>query len=255
VPSTLFWSSGIGKDGFNLTCIGVLFLTLNQIITQKFSLKKAVLAIVSILFLLADRGYEIVLMLPGLIALYLNFKKGKFKLITYFLCYLISIISFFIVEINLKFGYLNFVLMKQKLFVNEGLGHSSLRPLLLNSSWQSFFLTVPHALYRALFRPNIFQYGSSHELIYAVIHTLYLLMCAGLLFLFFKHRKPISSLAMFCIFYSICLMIFIGWIVPNVGAMVRYTSCAYAFFTLFFVLIVDESKIKFIKTIEQKFDL
>ncbi len=250
IPSTLFWSSGIGKDGFNLTCIGLFFLCLNDIITKQFSLLKAIIIIGAIFSLLADRGYEIMLMIPGLIALYWVYNKPQNRLIKYITCYSAAAILFFLVEQQLNFGFLNFILQKQSQFVIHGLGTSMLRPLMLTADWKSFFITIPHALYRALFRPNVFQFSSIHELIYALVHSLYLLMCITLAWMHILFRKKISNLALFCIFYSVSMLIFIGWIVPNVGAMVRYTSCAYAFFTLFFVLIVDESKFAFVKKMQ-----
>ncbi len=252
IPSTLFWSSGISKDGFNLTCIGLLFLCLNDLVSKEFSLIKVVIATLSILSLLAIRGYEITIMLPGLIAMYWVYKKPKQKILKYSVCYFLSIAFFFIIEQNLNLGFLNFIVQKQNQFIENGLGKSMLQPLALAPNWQSFLFTAPHALYRALFRPNIFQFNSGHEFIYAIIHTLYLLMCLGLASLYILFRKSISNLALFCIYYSVAMMVFIGWEVPNVGAMVRYTSCAYTFFTLFFVLIVDENRFSFVRKIHNK---
>ncbi len=255
IPSTLFWSSGINKDGLILTCIGVLFMCLNDLVTKKIHLLKIFLSIISVLILLAIRGYEIVLMIPGLVALYWVYKQPSYKFFKFLGCYIFCIALFFFIENQFNLGYLNFILQKQQRFIVHGLGNSMLRPLMITPNWQSFVLTAPHALYRTLLRPNIFQFSSWHEMGYAIIHSCYLLICVALLSMHFLFRKPISGLALFCLFYAISLFVFIGWIVPNVGAMVRYSSCAYVFFTLFFVLIVDEKKFSFLSKFKNIFKL
>lgn len=251
VPSALFWSSGIHKDGLILTCTGLLFMCANDLVIKGFHLIKLAICIICILLLLMIRGYDIMLMFPGMIALYYTYKKPKYKFLKFAVIYSASIILFFVTDIFFELGFINFILQKQKLFIEYGLGHSLLRPLMINKNPISFLITAPHALYRALFRPNIFQYHSAHELVYAIIHSLFLLNCFCLLFFIDFKKKKISGLALFCIFYSLLMMIFIGWIVPNVGAMVRYTSCVYPFFTLFFVLITDEKKIASFEVIKR----
>ncbi|MEY4875803.1 MAG: hypothetical protein RL708_952 [Bacteroidota bacterium] len=242
IPSALFWSSGIHKDGLILTCTGLLFMCANDLVVKGFHAIKLFICIICIILLLMIRGYDIIIMFPGLAALYWTYKMPKYKLLKFSFVYAACILLFFFTDSWFHLGFVNFILQKQKLFIEYGLGNSLLRPLMINNHPISFLMTAPHAIYRALFRPNIFQYHTLHELIYAIINTLFLIHCFLLLFFINFKKKKISGLALFCIFYSILMMVFIGWIVPNVGAMVRYTSCVYPFFTLFFVLVADEKK-------------
>ena len=98
IPSTLFWSSGINKDGLILTCMGVLFMCLNDLVTKEIQLLKIFLSIISILILFAIRGYEIVLMIPGLVALYWVYKQPSFRFIKFLGCYIFCIALFFFIE-------------------------------------------------------------------------------------------------------------------------------------------------------------
>jgi hypothetical protein len=243
VPSALFWSSGIHKDGLILTCTGLLFMCLNDIVVKRFHLLKMIISITCILLLLILRGYDIMIMFPGLIALYWCYKFPKYKLLKFVLIYTISIVSFFASDAIFNLGFINFILQKQKLFLFYGLGNSLVRPLMINNHPISFLLTTPHALFRTIFRPNIFQFHSWHELVYGIINCIFLFNCFILLFFVDFKKIKISALALFCLFYSVLILIFIGWIVPNIGAMVRYTSCVMPFFTLFFVVITDEKKL------------
>jgi hypothetical protein len=243
IPSALFWSSGIHKDGIILTCTGLLFMCANDLVVKKFHIVKLLLSIFCILILLMIRGYDIIMMMPGLIALYWSYKFPKYKLLKFSILYGSCIFLFFFCDSIFKLGFVNFILQKQNLFLFYGKGHSLLRPLMITTNPLSFLITAPHALYRGLLRPNFLQYHSIHEMLYGIMHCLFMICCLSLLFFVNYQKKKFSGLALFCIFYSLIMMIFIGWIVPNVGAMVRYTSCAYPFFTLFFVLITDEIKI------------
>jgi hypothetical protein len=243
IPSALFWSSGVHKDGLILTCTGLLFMCLNDIVVKRFHVFKMIISITCILLLLLLRGYDIIIMFPGLAALYWCYKFPKFKLLKFISVYAFCIVSFFASDSIFNLGFINFILQKQSLFLFYGSGNSLVRPLMINHHPISFLLTAPHALYRALFRPNLFQFHTWHELVYGIINFLFLLNCLVLLFFINFKKYKISGLALFCIFYSVLMMIFIGWIVPNIGAMVRYTSCVTPFFTLFFVLITDEKKL------------
>jgi hypothetical protein len=243
VPSALFWSSGIHKDGLILTCTGLLFMCLNDIVVKRFHIIKALISIACILLLLILRGYDIMIMFPGLIALYWCYKFPKFKFLKFIFIYTFCIVLFFASDAIFNLGFINFILQKQKLFLFYGLGNSLVRPLMINNHPISFLLTTPHALYRTIFRPNIFQFHSWHELVYGIINCIFLFNCFLLLFFVDFKKNKISALALFCLFYSVLILIFIGWIVPNIGAMVRYTSCVMPFFTLFFVVITDEKKL------------
>jgi hypothetical protein len=245
LPSVIFWTSGFHKDGLILTSLGLFFMCASSIVIRKFTWAKFIILLISAYVLLIIRGYELILMIPGLMALYWCFSYPTYRLLKFIICYSICIFLFFKLDSAINMGFTNFIIQKQVLFVTYvGNGNTSLNLLPLIKSGQSFIMQAPNAIYRALILPNFIYVHSKVESYYGIYNSLFLILLILMMFLMFINPKKIKTLSWFCLFFSLSIFLFVGWIVPNIGAMVRYTSVAVPFLCLFFILNINENWVK-----------
>ncbi len=236
VPETLFWTSGIHKDGVILCFMGLLFMCAADFLAKKLNWLKVIIGLFSSLVLISLRGYDFWLMLPGFFALLLirRFKVNSF--LSFVISYTAFITSILLINAALPDLYIfDTLVTKQKQFdIIKSV--TALKPLPINYESWSYIKAFPMAFVRGFFLPNIFSYNSWHELIYACLHTAFLLTTFCLLVFGRIRIQRISSLAWFCLFYSLSMLTFIGLIVCNSGALVRYSASSWMFFALFVVL-------------------
>ena len=127
----------------------------------------------------------------------------------------------------------------------------------LNNDPIEFVKTIPTALLNTTFRPFIWKCNSAMMLFNSIENIVLFLF--GVLCLFFKNKKENINFKLigFCLTFIILLYLIIGWTTPISGAIVRYKTPAWPFFTILFLLILDEqklySKLPFLEKLDTKF--
>ncbi len=227
IPSFLYWTSGLHKEG-------LLFLGFSLIIFNiYFGLKRKKISLANIIFILlgltlvvALRNFLIVILAPALIAWLLSQKFNKKPLIVFGICYLAFVIFFFMAGyINTNFDFPKAVVTKQREFVAL-VGNSSVPMKKLEPTFYSFIKNIPQAISLSMLRPYLSDV--THILSLAAAAETDILLFIVFTFLFWKRKTKLSPHSLifiyFSAFLSFSILITIGYVVNNLGAIVRYRS-------------------------------
>jgi hypothetical protein len=229
VPSFLYWTSGLHKEGF-------LFLGLSLITyciyfglkENRWSIKRILVIIFSMILILALRNFLIVLFAPAIFAWLLAAKWPQRGLTVFFLCYLVFGILFFTTRyVNEKFDFPAAVVTKQGAFMAHS-GGSEVDVRRLEPTVISFIINAPQAISLSALRP--YPSDVSHILSLAAAVEIFLLLLLFTLFLLTNtHEAQSRNFIIFCAFFAFSLLFTIGFTVNFIGAIVRYRSIAFPF--------------------------
>lgn len=227
IPSFLYWTSGLHKEG-------LIFLGFSLVIFNfYFGLKNRRISVASIIFILLGlllvlvlRNFLIVILVPALIAWLVASRLVKKPLAVFAVCYLFFVIFFFTAKyINVNLDFPKAVVAKQKEFVAL-VGNSSVPMNELQPDFSSFIRNVPQAISLSILRPYLSDVR--HILSLAAATETEILLFIFLIFLFWNRRNrarnPNLIFNYFCLFLSFSVLITIGYVVNNLGAIVRYRS-------------------------------
>ena len=167
-------------------------------------------------------------LIPSLIALtiykvfHVRFRRAVFFSLVIF----ISFLSYQKIPGYNKTGF-EVVLEKRAQFEDLSQGTTSITLDKIEPNFVSLMQNSPKALYNTLLRPLLFDFNFSEFLLIASLENIALLLLIILAFInFHKLSTKESNFVVFMVLYSISLLLIIGWIVPNVGAILRYRSTA-----------------------------
>jgi hypothetical protein len=224
VPSFLYWTSGIHKEGLIFTGISLIVYAIyfgNK--EKKFGFRKIIFLITGLLLILTLRNFIIVLIIPAMVAWLLSNRWPKYGLAIFSSLYLLFGILFFTARyINPRFDFPQAVVNKQQEFINLS-GNSSIPISQLKPDAISFLKNTPQAITLSAIRP--YPSDVKHILSLAAAIEINALLLMFVLFLIWRKKVPGSkNLIYFCIFFSISILLAIGFSVNNLGAIVRYRS-------------------------------
>lgn len=224
IPSFLYWTSGIHKEGLIFTGISLIIYSIYfGSKEKKFGMKRAVSLITGLLLILALRNFIIIIIIPAIIAWLLAIRWPKYGLVIFASIYIFSGILFFTARyINPRFDFPQAVINKQQEFLQLE-GKTSIPIKQLKPDIFSFISSTPKAIAMSSFRP--YPGDVKHILSLAAAIEIIVLLLIFVLFLFFRNNGVGSkNLFNFCIFFSLSLLLAIGFSVNNLGAIVRYRS-------------------------------
>ncbi|HEX8332283.1 MAG TPA: hypothetical protein VF622_06650 [Segetibacter sp.] len=227
LPSTLFWCSGIHKDGLILSAIGLLTYNFYKLLQKEGKpLSRIIVIIVCIIFIFPLRNYVTLALLPALLCWSIAYKFERSSLVIFTSIYAIGIVLFFAsTHIHPSLNFPQFIVEKQSEFRRlEGSSEINLQPL--KPTFISFVEYFPSAIDMALFRPHINEIKNFSYI--PAICEIILLVFLLILFLFFRNRNRIDNKKsnFFCIFFGLSLLIIAGYTITFSGAIVRYRSLA-----------------------------
>ncbi|HMG68787.1 MAG TPA: hypothetical protein VK588_13910 [Chitinophagaceae bacterium] len=227
IPSFLYWTSGLHKEG-------LLFLGFSLVIfnfyfglkERKFSIARIFFILVGLLLVLALRNFLLVILVPALIAWCLASRFPKRPLTVFGICYIFFMIFFFSSKyLSPGLNFPKAVVVKQKEFVAL-VGNSSVPMNKLEPTLPSFIANLPQAISLSVIRPYMSDVRHILSLAAAIETDVLLLLFFIFLLGKTKHRdehQPTIFLY-FCLFLSFSVLITIGYVVNNLGAIVRYRS-------------------------------
>ena len=227
VPSFLYWGSGIHKEGLIFTGIALIIFHIYYVSKEKkLGIKRfaGILFGLFILFLL--RNFLLVIIFPAVLAWMLANRRPKHGLVIFAATYLFFTIAFF----TLRYLYPGFdfpqaVVNKQEAFMQLK-GNSSIPTNRVEPNVLSFVKNIPQAISMSALRP--YPSDVRHLLSLAAMVETELILLLFVLFLFVRRKNaPTSDNVIYCcIFFSLSLLLTIGFTVNNLGAIVRYRSIA-----------------------------
>ena len=243
IPSFLYWTSGIHKDGLVFMAISLIIYNFYFALKEEnFSRKRIIIIAISLLIVLAFRNFIFALLLPALIAWYYSYQKSKRGILTYVVVYsFFSLIFFSAKYISPILDFPQAVVNKQEAFKilqgNSGIEMPELKPTAL-----SFLYNSPKALESTILRP--YPGDVKHLLSLAAATETIILLLFFLCFLIWRKNGVHSKqFILFCIFFSFSFLLSIGYSVSFLGAIVRYRSIIIPFLITPVICLTDWNKL------------
>ncbi len=249
IPSVMFYTSGVLKEGILLAGIGFFFYSIFKIPKEYKKPKYWLLLLIGILILLIMKIYVFICLAPALAYYMLSHRVLKekpflvfvgFNILAFAGLYLLSIVApdkdIFYMLYKKKDDFMNVAMQYE---AGSFISTPELRPKPL-----SFLLYIPFAIYTVLMRPYIWEPGSA-LVRFAAIENILLLFCMIIPFFVWRKRsleekRVIYFLTTF-IFY---LYILIGFTTPVLGALSRYKVPALPFILIISLFFIDSLKLK-----------
>ena len=245
LPSALYFSSEIHRDGLILLSLAMVVYHLFFILNEHHNSWKRIL-IVSLFLLLIFflRNFVFIALIPALVAWILSKKFPKHSFICFVVVYVFATTLFFYSGLIYSRANLPaYVSARQQSFIEIGkAGNSTIEINPLHANFKSFIVNAPQALDHALLRPFLSFKGIQYIPFALEICLMEILF---LLFLFFRKKNiSIDPLIYFGLFFSFTMMLMTGYTVPIIGAIVRYRSIYLIFLLIPIVCYTDWEKLR-----------
>ncbi len=227
LPSMLYFTSGVQKDGIVFTTLGFLcYSVFMSLRVNHFSKKRMLIILLAFVSLFLIRSYVLVNILPALIiwVLIAKYKLPVFK--SFAVGYII--IGLFFFNFNSFISNINplkTVTQKQADFFTLPKAATQIRLDTLYPTFKSFLKNSPQAFNHLLLRPYLTELPSKSLL--PIKLELLVYQVAFVIFLFFKREKQdreSDPFILFGVFFALSMFLFIGYIMPNLGSLIRYRS-------------------------------
>ncbi|NTS42036.1 hypothetical protein HRG84_14100 [Flavisolibacter sp. BT320] len=238
VPSFLFWTSGLHKDGLIFLGMVMMIYPLYFILKGARPTFLSVFAmLVGFLLVLGLRNFMIIPLLPALLAWVLSVKLRWQPWQVFAGLYAICIVLFFTGKyIHPLLNFPEEVVVRQQAFQNLG-GGSAVEVEKLQPNVASFLANLPDAITLSAIRP--YPTDVRHLLSLAAAVEINFLLLIVLLCTFYRKKGgQVKPFILFCIFFGFSVLLMIGYTVNILGAIVRYRSLV---ITLLFIPMVAQA--------------
>lgn len=221
IPSVTFWNSGIHKDGFILSLFGLVSWFTHRFIQQK-SAKNALILLFFLFLLLAFRYFYFLVLLPFYLLFFL-LQQAKSPFLWYASAALLGVgVFLYSGSVTPKFNLLKFVTNKQDEFLKLK-GYSDMGTPILENTPRSYIKNFPVAIQHIFIEP-IPKMGDRLKYDITAIDSILILLLLFLAFIFLRYRNFQMPYLWLVFYFSIFSLAFIGYTIPNLGALVRYES-------------------------------
>ncbi len=244
LPSLMFWTSGIHKDGLIYFGISVCLYFIVRMLESGIKRSTLLWFFVGILLVSTVRDYIIILLAPALFVLMLTmlFPGRVFRkfLIVYALG---GFVVLLITEFHPDFNLYATISDRQLGFINEP-GGSDFPVRRLYAHPVSIISYFPTALFNSVFRPFPWEVKNVVQMVSCVeVGLLGLLLILALLY----RKNPINwhPVIVFFMFYSLTNLLLIGLLLDNSGTLVRYRSVPLSFLTIVLLYMLDFRWLKY----------
>jgi hypothetical protein len=233
LPSLLYFSSNIHKDGLLLASIGIIVFNLYYALNYSgFTIRRIIYIILSLFFIFILRNYILIAIVPAMLAWVIVHVKKYPALLTFLIIYFISVFVFFnLGRVSSRLNLPEKVIQRQEDFLT--LSETSkvstyIKVNSLNPHFKSFAVNSPQALNHALLRPYFTDIFLAKFLL-PFSAEVFLYEILFLLFIFFqiKNKKRLNlnePFILFGVFFSMAVFLMTGYTIPVIGAIIRYRS-------------------------------
>lgn len=240
IPSSLFWCSGIHKDGWVLTSFGIVFYSLSTYLQNRRYVY--LISFFFGLFLLFIVRYYYMLSLLPLLVLWIYTAKRRRKFGYYGLAMLFTFLLFFNIQRFVpKLNPMKMIQSRQSEFFGL-IGYSDMKTPKLENNLMSYIRNFPTAVDHVLLRPR-FSTSDPWKYKVAAIDNFLIVLILTLLMLGMRKRNFNNSMVLSIFFFAFSMYIFIGYTIPNCGALVRYKSEFTVLLLACFVALSDYEKL------------
>ena len=228
-PSFLFWSSGIHKDGLIFTYISlIVFVMYFGLKKNKMGIKEFLLVGLLLMLIFPVRNHVVLACIPGIFAWWVAEKYFKRKWMAFALVTVLGTIAFFSAKyIHPKLDLPISITLRNKDFISLG-GNSFLSQRKLEPTFTGFVQNAPQALNHTLVRPYVTEFLSPLYL-ESALEILCIWILVSVWFFRFTDNPYKHSVVQFLFLVSMVLLLLTGYIVPQLGAIVRYRAIFFPF--------------------------
>ena len=227
LPSMLYFTSGVQKDCIVFTTLGfILYATFQSLQKNHFNVKRLLVILSGFIILFLIRSYVLINLLPALI-IWILVAKFKWPALKSFIIgyIIIGLVFFNFNSIVPSVNPLKTVTDKQAAFFTLPTAVTQVELDTLYPDFKSFASNAPQAFNHLLLRPYPTELPTK-----SLLPIMIELLCYQLLFilsLFFREKitgQKQDPFILFGIFFALTMFLFIGYIMPNLGSIVRYRS-------------------------------
>lgn len=229
LPSTLYFSSGIQKDGVVfLLLAGIIYILYFAMEQRSVSWKRICILPVLVALLFLFRNYVCIVLMPAALAWILSVRLKWKPLYTYLFVFgLAAVLLFGIHSVIPSVDPLQTIVQKQTDY--RGLykyrSATSIQMDTLQADPGSFMRQAPQAMNHAFLRPYLFELPSPILLPMNIELLIYQVLLFLMIISYQRSSHPDrGAFNGFLLFFSLVVFLFIGYIVPNLGSLVRYRS-------------------------------
>ncbi len=254
LPSVIFWSSGVLKEGLIFFSLGLLIYYSNKL----FSLKSITICLAMAMLLAFSKFYVWIAIAPSLILMILaNKTSSKNIFIKYFVTLtIIGTIGLNIEKISsfqnplvtlsqkqIEFNQLASGKLSDSNEKNIPAANSRIEINKLEPTFFSFIKNSPQALINTFLRPFIWE-SKSIMVLMASAENIFILLFIIVCIVFKNSFEKIKwEYFLFCISFVLLQFLIIGETTPILGAIARYKTIALPFLLIAFLLILDKKKL------------
>lgn len=250
LPSVIFWTSGVLKDGLLIFCFGILFYNIYLFLNQRKNTKTILIIILVSAWLTILKLYILVITLPGFFLFFVfKYKPSliRFSFLTYCITYLIYFLCLFnIYWIIPDFDFAHMIYRKQFNFLNLITimpAGSVIDIPILDGSVYSIIINSPTAFLNILLRPYLWEV-SSIMMLPAALENILIFLCIIVCVTNRNKNELINKpLFYFSLFFVIILFTLTGLVTPVMGAFVRYKVAALPFLFVLLIMLYDRQKV------------
>jgi hypothetical protein len=247
LPSTLYFVSGIHKDGIVFLMLAVLIYSVYQSLSKnRFTVKRLSYILTSLILLFLVRNFVLLALLPALFAWILSAKTQWNTVIIFTLVYLLSGMLFFnISSLVAKINPPEIIVKKQTEYLKLPNAATQIGLTPLQPTFKSFAANAPQAIGHILLLPYPGKQPVNSLLPFSFELFFYLFLLLRLHFFWRKDAATCNKpFLFFVLFFTCTVFLFIGYIVPNIGSLVRYRSLFYPFIITPVLCCLDWKNIK-----------
>lgn len=227
LPSLLYFTSGIHRDGIVFLMLALLvyavFFSLKE---RSFTVKRIGVILFTLLILFLTRNFVCIAVIPALSAWILSVKIKWPPILTFFVVFLVAgLLLFNFNKIFPSVHPLETITQKQADYLRLPASATQISLDTLYPNFKSFLYNAPQSFNHTLLRPYLLEMPSPILIPMNVELFLYQLLLLALLF--FRRKNDdgkTDSFILFAVFFTLTVFLFIGYIVPNLGSLVRYRS-------------------------------
>lgn len=227
LPSILFWSSGVLKEGLIIFSLGLFLYHTYSLLFRSNKWTNYIGAILSGYILFHAKMYVFAACIPPLLFLIIVRFTGNRRLLLKFIGIhlFLLLIAMNLYRLNKGINIQFFLHQRHMSFVQSAIAEnvgSYFEINYLKESTYSILKNAPMAINNTLFRPYIFE-AKSLFVFLSSIENLGVLILTLLTIVFFKKpNKNALPLLYFCLSFVVILALLIGLVTPVFGAIIRY---------------------------------
>lgn len=231
-PSIVFWYSGMHKEAVVIMALGFILNSYQHLVMRDFKVRWPLALAFGFLLLGLTRFYIFAIFLPGLLALFIGWRFSRVpKLYLFTGVYLFFVLAGLLVHFYAPaFSPIQEMAVRQQYFFDSP-GNSSFAIPVLDGSLSGLIRNLPMALVNSLIHPVPKDCFTASFLCFLAMVESYIIL-AALIYGLFRirwHRLLSNEMILYCFFSSISMLIVMGLIVNNAGALVRYKSVVLPF--------------------------